>query len=144
MHGWLLVLGADSLCGDKIGVFNLSILGHATCLNFMQSFGIPMLVLGGGGYTVKNVSRCWAFETGNLCRSCTGARFEYNTGSSFFLTACSSQPSNSQPVGHAMSRIVGHLLLEKLWECSLICDLRRCACWCPKPHAGRVTPDRIP
>lgn len=22
-----------------------------------------MMVLGGGGYTVKNVSRCWAYET---------------------------------------------------------------------------------
>jgi len=25
-----------------------------------------MLVLGGGGYTVRNVSRCWAYETANL------------------------------------------------------------------------------
>ena len=23
-----------------------------------------MLVLGGGGYTIKNVARCWAYETG--------------------------------------------------------------------------------
>ena len=25
-----------------------------------------MLVLGGGGYTMRNVSRCWAFETARL------------------------------------------------------------------------------
>ncbi|CAD7695617.1 unnamed protein product [Ostreobium quekettii] len=58
--------GADSLGGDKLGVFNLSIQGHASCLQYMQSFGVPMLVLGGGGYTVKNVARCWAYETGTL------------------------------------------------------------------------------
>ena len=23
-----------------------------------------MVVLGGGGYTIENVSRCWAYETG--------------------------------------------------------------------------------
>ena len=32
----------------------------------MKEFGIPMLVLGGGGYTIKNVSRCWTYETGLL------------------------------------------------------------------------------
>ena len=31
-----------------------------------QSFGIPTLVLGGGGYTIRNVSRCWAYETSVL------------------------------------------------------------------------------
>jgi histone deacetylase 1/2 len=35
--------GGDSLAYDRLG-----------------------LVLGGGGYTIKNVSRCWAYETG-LC-----------------------------------------------------------------------------
>ena len=25
-----------------------------------------MLVLGGGGYTMRNVARCWAYETGRL------------------------------------------------------------------------------
>jgi len=25
-----------------------------------------MMVLGGGGYTIKNVARCWAYETGIL------------------------------------------------------------------------------
>ena len=24
------------------------------------------MVLGGGGYTIKNVARCWAYETGVL------------------------------------------------------------------------------
>ena len=56
--------GADSLAGDKLGAFNLSMKGHAACLEFIKSFGLPMLVLGGGGYRISNVSRCWAYETG--------------------------------------------------------------------------------
>ena len=32
-------------------------------MNFVRSFRIPTLVLGGGGYTVRNVSRCWTYET---------------------------------------------------------------------------------
>ena len=56
--------GADSLSGDRLGCFNMSIKGHAECLKFMTTFNKPMLVLGGGGYTIRNVARCWAFETG--------------------------------------------------------------------------------
>ncbi len=29
----------------------------------MLSYNLPTLVLGGGGYTIRNVSRCWAYET---------------------------------------------------------------------------------
>ena len=58
--------GADSVAGDKLGVFNLSSRGHAACHKFMASFGIPMLVLGGGGYKIKNVARLWTYETGVL------------------------------------------------------------------------------
>jgi acetoin utilization deacetylase AcuC-like enzyme len=47
-------------------VFNISIAGHADCLKFVKSFGLPMLVLGGGGYKISNVARCWAFETGTV------------------------------------------------------------------------------
>lgn len=27
---------------------------------------MPTLVLGGGGYTIRNVARCWAYETSVL------------------------------------------------------------------------------
>lgn len=56
--------GADSLAKDKLGHFNMSIKGHAECLKYMMTFGVPMVLLGGGGYTIENVSRCWAYETG--------------------------------------------------------------------------------
>ncbi|KAK0557980.1 histone deacetylase [Tilletia horrida] len=60
----VLQCGSDSLAGDKIGGFNLSMRGHANCVEYVKSFGLPLLLLGGGGYTIRNVSRAWAYETG--------------------------------------------------------------------------------
>uniref|UniRef100_A0A915DJY0 Histone deacetylase domain-containing protein n=1 Tax=Ditylenchus dipsaci TaxID=166011 RepID=A0A915DJY0_9BILA len=54
---------ADSLGSDRLGCFNLSFDGHGECVKFVKSLNIPMLVLGGGGYTLRNVARCWANET---------------------------------------------------------------------------------
>ncbi|KAK7038341.1 histone deacetylase RPD3 [Favolaschia claudopus] len=59
----VLQCGADSLSGDKLGGFNLSLSGHAACVQFMRATGLPLILLGGGGYTVKNVARAWTFET---------------------------------------------------------------------------------
>ncbi len=60
--------GADSLGCDRLGCFNLSIRGHGDCVRFVHSFGLPVLMLGGGGYTIRNVSRCWAYETSILAQ----------------------------------------------------------------------------
>ena len=77
----VLQCGTDSLSGDKLGCLNLSmrgiiflppvcretsytIPGHANCVKFVKSFNKPLLLLGGGGYTMRNVSRAWAYETG--------------------------------------------------------------------------------
>lgn len=84
----ILQCGADSLAEDKLGVFNLSmqgtlsrfgfavchaedslihaLTGHAHCVSFVKAFNVPLIVLGGGGYTVRNVARAWAYETGVL------------------------------------------------------------------------------
>jgi len=58
-----LQCGADSLAGDRIGRFNLQVQGHGSCVSFCKSLGLPLLILGGGGYTPRNVARAWAFET---------------------------------------------------------------------------------
>eukprot|EP00879_Flechtneria_rotunda_P002734 GHRR01002941.1.p1 GENE.GHRR01002941.1~~GHRR01002941.1.p1 ORF type:complete len:613 (+),score=257.58 GHRR01002941.1:137-1975(+) len=58
--------GADSLSGDKLGCFNLSLQGHSNCVEFLAKYKVPTLVVGGGGYTLRNVARCWAYETGRL------------------------------------------------------------------------------
>ncbi|EHB03800.1 Histone deacetylase 1 [Heterocephalus glaber] len=59
----VLQCGSDSLSGDRLGCFNLTIKGHAKCVEFVKSFNLPMLMLGGGGYTIRNVARCWTYET---------------------------------------------------------------------------------
>ena len=58
--------GADSLSGDRVGCWNLSIKGHAAVLEYCKTFNLPMLVLGGGGYSIRNVARCWCYETSRL------------------------------------------------------------------------------
>ena len=37
--------------------------GHGKCVEFIRSFNLPLLMVGGGGYTIRNVARCWTYET---------------------------------------------------------------------------------
>ena len=53
----VLQCGADSLANDRLGTFSLSIKGHGKCVQFVKDLHLPLLVLGGGGYTVRNVAR---------------------------------------------------------------------------------------
>lgn len=59
----LLQCGTDSLSGDKLGPFNLSIHGHGKCAQFIKSKNVPLLMVGGGGYTLRNIARAWTYET---------------------------------------------------------------------------------
>jgi len=59
----VLQCGADSLSGDRLGCFNLTLKGHAKCVEFIKRYNLPLLLLGGGGYTIRNVARCWTYET---------------------------------------------------------------------------------
>ncbi|CAI5460542.1 unnamed protein product [Closterium sp. Yama58-4] len=63
----VLQCGADSLSGDRLGCFNLSVRGHSECVRFLRSFNVPLLLLGGGGYTIRNVARCWCYEGHSEC-----------------------------------------------------------------------------
>lgn len=62
----VLQCGADSLCGDRLGCFNLTVKGHSDCVKHVQAKGIPTLVVGGGGYNIRSVSRCWTAETATI------------------------------------------------------------------------------
>src|SRR5271155_5326772 len=62
----VLQCGADSLGHDRLGCFNLNIRGHGACVSYAKSFNLPLLVVGGGGYTPRNVARAWAHET-SIC-----------------------------------------------------------------------------
>nr|XP_053646254.1 histone deacetylase 3-like [Cherax quadricarinatus] len=75
----VLQCGADSLSGDRLGCFSLSTKGHGECVSFTKKFGVPLLVLGGGGYTPRNVARCWAYETGLLIDTDMPTEIPYNT-----------------------------------------------------------------
>ncbi|KRZ03404.1 Histone deacetylase 1, partial [Trichinella zimbabwensis] len=55
--------GSDSLSGDRLGVLNLTAKGHGNCVEYVRSLNIPLMLVGGGGYTIKNVARCWTYET---------------------------------------------------------------------------------
>ncbi|KAK9377628.1 uncharacterized protein V1513DRAFT_476531 [Lipomyces chichibuensis] len=74
----VLQCGGDSLSGDRLGCFNLSMKGHANCVSFVKSFGLPTLVVGGGGYTMRNVARTWTYETGLLVGHIVGPEIPYN------------------------------------------------------------------
>lgn len=74
----VLQTGGDSLSGDKLGCFNLSMSGHANCVNYVKSFNVPLMVLGGGGYTMRNVARTWAFESGLLNNVVLPSELPYN------------------------------------------------------------------
>jgi len=64
----VLQCGADSLGGDRLGPFNLNIKAHGYCVEFVKNLchNRKLLILGGGGYTPRNVARCWTHETA-LC-----------------------------------------------------------------------------
>jgi len=74
----VLQCGADSLTGDRLGCFNLTLEGHGDCVRFVKSFGVPLLVLGGGGYTIRNVARCWAYETSVILDTPVSNEIPYN------------------------------------------------------------------
>jgi len=74
----VLQCGADSLSGDRLGCFNLSLKGHGECVKFVESFGLPLLVLGGGGYTIRNVARCWSYETSLLLHTDVSDELPFN------------------------------------------------------------------
>ena len=80
----VLQCGADSLSGDRLGCFNLSIRGHADCVQFMRSYDVPLLVLGGGGYTLRNVPRCWTYETAVLLDTPIKDTMPYNDYFEYF------------------------------------------------------------
>ena len=48
----VLQCGSDFLSGDQLDCFDSTVKGQAKCVEFVKSFNLPVLMLGGGGYTV--------------------------------------------------------------------------------------------
>lgn len=55
--------GADGIHGDPVNSFNLTPKGLAHCVKKVLSWKLPTMFLGGGGYNLPNVARCWAYLT---------------------------------------------------------------------------------
>lgn len=51
--------GCDGICSDPRGGFNLTGKAYTACMKHLLSFGVPILVLGGGGYNSTNAARVW-------------------------------------------------------------------------------------
>lgn len=51
--------GADGLAGDPLGGFNLTSKAFKNCIDLISSTGLPLMLLGGGGYNISNTARCW-------------------------------------------------------------------------------------
>ncbi|XP_076440850.1 histone deacetylase 3-like [Babylonia areolata] len=91
----VLQCGADSLGSDRLGCFNLSVKGHGECVKVVKDYGLPMLVLGGGGYTKKNVARCWTYETAILLDEQISNEMPYNDYLAYFAPDFSLHPDIS-------------------------------------------------
>lgn len=51
--------GADGLVNDPLGTFNLTPTAYVSCARKLRSYGLPTLLLGGGGYNKPNAARCF-------------------------------------------------------------------------------------
>uniref|UniRef100_K3WMR1 histone deacetylase n=1 Tax=Globisporangium ultimum (strain ATCC 200006 / CBS 805.95 / DAOM BR144) TaxID=431595 RepID=K3WMR1_GLOUD len=56
----VLVCGVDTLARDPLGGFNLTSAGICACVETCLSFHLPMLLLGAGGYSDVDASKCYA------------------------------------------------------------------------------------
>lgn len=63
----VLQCGADILAGDPLGGANLTTQDMGECVRHVKDFGVPMMVLGGGGYHLSNAARYWTYLTAILC-----------------------------------------------------------------------------
>jgi acetoin utilization deacetylase AcuC-like enzyme len=115
----LLQCGADALVGDPLGEFNLTLKSYTGSLEEVRRAlpGVPVLLLGGGGYSQYNVARAWATLT-YVAAGMTVPDMvpeheffeEYSPGYSFALR-CSYRPDRNSPayIQHLCTTIDGAL-----------------------------------
>ncbi|KAG6840696.1 hypothetical protein C0991_004999 [Blastosporella zonata] len=59
----VLQCGVDALSGDPCGVGNWSLQGLGDAVTSVLGWGLPSMLLGGGGYNTPNAARAWASLT---------------------------------------------------------------------------------
>lgn len=80
----LLDINSFYIIGDRLGCFNLTVRGHGKCVEFVKKYNLPFLMVGGGGYTIRNVSRCWTYETSVALGSEIANELPYNDYFEYF------------------------------------------------------------
>ncbi|KAJ2188618.1 histone deacetylase, partial [Coemansia sp. RSA 532] len=106
--------------------------GHAACVEFMKSFNVPLFCLGGGGYTIRNVARTWAYETAVLLGEKLDPSLPYNDYYDFF----GPEYTLDVPASN-MTNMNTRQQLERL--CSEIHEHLHCI-----PHAPSVQMQQVP
>ncbi|KAJ2858368.1 Histone deacetylase 8 [Coemansia erecta] len=59
--------GCDGLAGDPYKIFNLTTDAFVGALKLIVSWNLPVLIVGGGGYSSTNCARCWTRLTAVAC-----------------------------------------------------------------------------
>lgn len=134
----VLQCGADSLSCDRLGCFNLSIKGHGECVRFVKSFGLPTLVVGGGGYTIRNVARCWTYETSLLVDTQIPNDLPFNDYLEYFAPDFTLHPN---PPVH-MDNLNSRTYLEEIKQ-KILVNLRSLQ-GAPSVQMHEVPPDLLP
>ncbi len=57
-------LGVDTMSTDPLTHLELTTNGFCKMVKRIRDFNLPLVALGGGGYNVTNVARCWALALG--------------------------------------------------------------------------------
>eukprot|EP00012_Vannella_robusta_P010640 CAMPEP_0206198044 /NCGR_PEP_ID=MMETSP0166-20121206/9403_1 /ASSEMBLY_ACC=CAM_ASM_000260 /TAXON_ID=95228 /ORGANISM="Vannella robusta, Strain DIVA3 518/3/11/1/6" /LENGTH=379 /DNA_ID=CAMNT_0053615823 /DNA_START=1 /DNA_END=1137 /DNA_ORIENTATION=+ len=112
----VLQCGADSLNCDRLGRFNLSLRGHAECVRFVKGFGLPTLVLGGGGYTIRNVARCWTNETASILDKDISNNLPVNDYYGYFAPFYQLHPTVSHAIQNTNSKQYIEIVYERAME----------------------------
>ncbi|KAJ1964820.1 Histone deacetylase 8 [Dipsacomyces acuminosporus] len=59
--------GCDGMAGDPHKIFNLTTDAFVEAVRLTMSWDLPMLLLGGGGYSTSDCARCWTRITSLVC-----------------------------------------------------------------------------
>ncbi|CAL1280171.1 unnamed protein product [Larinioides sclopetarius] len=87
-----------------IFLLNYDIFFYSECVKFVKELNIPLLVLGGGGYTVRNVSRCWTYETSLLVDENISSEIPYNEYFEYFAPDFTLHPNINTKQDNANSK----------------------------------------
>jgi histone deacetylase 1/2 len=53
-------------------------------VEYLKSKKVPLLLVGGGGYTLRNIPRCWTYETSIACEYGLDNKIPENEYSDYF------------------------------------------------------------